>query len=43
MYGDHDGLIYGDALTPKDGYLPVPQTPGLGYEPNPEVLNRFAV
>jgi L-alanine-DL-glutamate epimerase-like enolase superfamily enzyme len=42
-YTSIDGLIYGDALTPKDGYLSVPQTPGLGYDPDPEVLRRFAV
>jgi len=42
-YTSIDGLIYGDTLTPKDGYLSVPQTPGLGYEPDPEVLSRFAV
>ncbi len=42
-YTSMEGLLYGDALTPKDGYLSVPQTPGLGYEPDPEVLSRFAV
>ena len=42
-YTSIEGLLYGDALTPKDGYLTVPQTPGLGYEPDPEVLSRFAI
>jgi D-galactarolactone cycloisomerase len=42
-YKSIEGLLYGDALIPKDGYLSVPQTPGLGYEPDPEVLSRFAV
>ncbi len=42
-YTSIDGLIYGDALTPKDGYLSVPQTPGLGCEPDRDVLSRFAV
>lgn len=42
-YKSIDGLLYGDALIPKDGYLSVPQPPGLGYEPDLEVLNRFAV
>jgi L-alanine-DL-glutamate epimerase-like enolase superfamily enzyme len=42
-YTSIEGLLYGDALTPKNGYLSVPQTPGLGYDPDPEVLSRFAV
>jgi len=42
-YTKMEGLLYGDVLTPKDGYLSVPQTPGLGYDPDPEVLNCFAI
>ena len=42
-YRSIEGLLCGDALTPKNSYLSVPQTPGLGYDPDPEVLSRFAV
>lgn len=42
-YKSIEGLLYGDALLPTDGYLSVPQTTGLGHEPDPEVLSRFAV
>ena len=42
-YTSIDGLIYGDALTPVDGFLSVPQSPGLGHDPDPDVLSRFAV
>jgi D-galactarolactone cycloisomerase len=32
-----------DALRPKDGWLTVPNGPGLGVEVDPDVLARFAV
>lgn len=41
-YTDMDGLLYGDVLTPKNGCLPVPQGPGLGYDPDPEVISEFS-
>ncbi len=41
-YTGIDGLLYGDALTPSDGLLSVPQEPGLGRDPDPELLRRFA-
>lgn len=36
-----DASLYGDALSPRQGILPVPQGPGLGVEPDPEVMQRF--
>jgi L-alanine-DL-glutamate epimerase-like enolase superfamily enzyme len=36
-----DAGLYGDALTPRRGELLVPQGPGLGAEPDPDVLRRF--
>ena len=33
--------LYGGRLTPVDGRLEVPQGPGLGPDPDPEVLDRF--
>jgi L-alanine-DL-glutamate epimerase-like enolase superfamily enzyme len=37
-----DAWLYGDALAPKRGELAVPKGPGLGLEPDPEVVRRFA-
>lgn len=42
-YTSIDGLLYGDALTPSNGFLTAPQGPGLGHDPGPEVVRRFAV
>ena len=33
--------IYGDALTPQDGRIQVPQGPGLGLDPDPGVLRAY--
>ena len=41
----HSGLaaqVYGTALLPADGRIAVPQGPGLGIDPDPEVLRAFA-
>ena len=42
-YTHLEAHLYGDALIPQDGFLRVPQSPGLGYDPDPDVLSRFAV
>jgi L-alanine-DL-glutamate epimerase-like enolase superfamily enzyme len=40
---DADLPIYGHALDPApDGTIAVPEAPGLGLEPDPAVLARFA-
>lgn len=36
-----DASLYGDALAPKHGALPVPRAPGLGADPDAEVLRRY--
>lgn len=36
-----DASLYGEALAPKNGELPVPQGPGLGIDPDPDVLRRY--
>ncbi len=36
-----DAWLYGDRLAPLRGELRVPSAPGLGADPDPEVLRRF--
>jgi L-alanine-DL-glutamate epimerase-like enolase superfamily enzyme len=36
-----DAALYGEALAPKQGELPVPQGPGLGIDPDPDVVRRY--
>jgi len=36
-----EASLYGEALAPKRGELPVPQGPGLGIDPDPEVIRRY--
>ncbi|WP_375787002.1 mandelate racemase/muconate lactonizing enzyme family protein [Bradyrhizobium sp. Pha-3] len=38
---DLEGAIYGDALNPKAGRISVPQGPGLGIDPDPDVIETF--
>ncbi|OBK89053.1 mandelate racemase/muconate lactonizing enzyme family protein [Mycolicibacter sinensis] len=38
---DLEASIYGDALAPADGRIAVPQGPGLGIDPDPEVINAY--
>ncbi|HET9081174.1 MAG TPA: mandelate racemase/muconate lactonizing enzyme family protein [Trebonia sp.] len=40
-HSDLEALPYGQALLPGHGRLQVPAGPGLGLEPDPEVLRRF--
>ena len=40
-YLDLEAHIYGDALTPKGGRVEVPQGPGLGLDPDPEVIRAY--
>jgi L-alanine-DL-glutamate epimerase-like enolase superfamily enzyme len=42
-YFDLEAQLYGDAVIPKDGAMPVPQGPGLGLEPRPEVIRDYRV
>ena len=42
-YFDLEARLYGDAVLPNEGSLAVPQGPGLGVEPDPEVIRRYRV
>ena len=43
FYMDLEGSLYGSAIDPVAGYLDVPQGPGLGLEPDPDVIRDFQV
>jgi L-alanine-DL-glutamate epimerase-like enolase superfamily enzyme len=38
---DLEAQIYGGALAPKDGRIQVPQGPGLGIDPDPDVIHAY--
>ena len=40
-YFDLEMRLYGDQAIPRNGSIAVPQTPGLGFDPDPEVLRRY--
>ena len=40
-YFDLEAQIYGDALTPERGRVKVPQGPGLGIDPDPDVIRTY--
>ncbi len=40
-YFDLEARIYGDALTVKNGRVQVPQGPGLGIDPDPDVIRAY--
>ncbi|HTX13381.1 MAG TPA: mandelate racemase/muconate lactonizing enzyme family protein [Solirubrobacteraceae bacterium] len=40
-YFDLEARIYGDALSPEGGRIEVPQGPGLGIDPDPEVIRAY--
>jgi L-alanine-DL-glutamate epimerase-like enolase superfamily enzyme len=40
-YFDLEATVLGDALTVKDGRVPVPQGPGLGIDPDPDVIRAY--
>lgn len=41
FYLQADAGLYGDLLAPRRGELAVPRGPGLGADPDPEVIRRF--
>lgn len=43
LYVDREASLYGEALTPKDGRIAIPAGPGLGHEPDPEVIERYRI
>lgn len=38
---DLEAQLYGSAVLPKDGSIAVPLEPGLGFDPDPDVLRRY--
>ncbi len=40
-YTDREARVYGDAVLPERGRIRVPEGPGLGADPDPEVLRRY--
>lgn len=40
-YFDLEAQLYGDAIIPKRGAIKVPQGPGLGIEPDPDVIRDY--
>jgi L-alanine-DL-glutamate epimerase-like enolase superfamily enzyme len=43
LYLDLEASLYGDLINPVDGYQTVPQGPGLGMDPDPDVIRDFRV
>lgn len=42
-YFDLEAQLYGDAMLPKNGLITVPQGPGLGFDPDADVIRSFQV
>jgi L-alanine-DL-glutamate epimerase-like enolase superfamily enzyme len=40
-YFDLEARLYGDAAVPREGAIAVPLGPGLGLEPDPDVIRRY--
>lgn len=40
---DLEAQLYGDAIIPKNGAIALPQGPGLGIEPDPDVIRDYRV
>ena len=43
FYLQVEAALYGDLLAPERGELKVPQEPGLGADPDQEVVRRYRV
>jgi D-galactarolactone cycloisomerase len=43
LFCDFESELYGGATVPKHGRVAVPRGPGLGLEPDPKVIEKFAV
>jgi len=39
---DLEAQLYGGAISPKGGRIPVPQRPGLGIDPDPNVIRAYS-
>jgi len=40
-YFDLEARLYGDRAIPRNGAITVPKSPGLGFDPDPDVLRRY--
>jgi L-alanine-DL-glutamate epimerase-like enolase superfamily enzyme len=40
-YFDLEAQLYGSVLTPVNGRISVPQQPGLGIDPDPNVIREY--
>ena len=40
---DLEARLYGNEGVPKNGSIAVPTAPGLGFDPDPEVIERYRV
>jgi L-alanine-DL-glutamate epimerase-like enolase superfamily enzyme len=38
---DLEANVYNDELAPRDGRVLTPQGPGLGFEPDPDVISKY--
>ncbi len=43
LYCDFEAEIYGGATLPVNGRVAVPTAPGLGLDPDPDVISRYRV
>lgn len=43
FYFDLEPALYPDAVQPKRARIPIPTGPGLGFDPDPEVIKRFRI
>ena len=43
FYLDREACLYGDTIRPKKGLYTVPDGPGLGLEPDPDVIKDYRV
>jgi L-alanine-DL-glutamate epimerase-like enolase superfamily enzyme len=41
LFVDMETTLYGDAIVPRQGGVHLPDGPGLGIDPNPDVIARF--
>lgn len=40
-YFDLEARLYGDRVVPREGSIAVPQGPGLGFDPDPDIVRRY--
>ena len=40
-YFDLEARLYGNQAIPQNGSIAVPQAPGLGFDPDPEIIRRY--